>query len=195
MKNDDTSVFFDTFEPLPEPKDAEALLAKWERIRAIRADAQVAIEEERTKGTVGSSLQAVGTIRATPADYELLASLGEELRFVMIMSAVELVKAEGDKTTIEVRASDAKKCERCWHYVADVGSVAEHPTLCPRAVAGNGSVGDYLIFRCVSVILPRQRTRSHDRRAVHHSLYRGVCFCRITRPTFGIATTTIGVKF
>lgn len=135
VKNDDTSVFFDTFEPLPEPKDAEALLAKWERIRAIRADAQVAIEEERTKGTVGSSLQAVGTIRATPADYELLASLGEELRFVMIMSAVELVKAEGDKTTIEVRASDAKKCERCWHYVADVGSVAEHPTLCPRCVS------------------------------------------------------------
>ena len=70
-----------------------------------------------------------------------------------------------------------------------------HPTLCPRAVAGNGSVGGYLIFRRVSVILPRQRTRSHDRRAVHHSLYRGVCFCRITRPTFGIATTTIGVKF
>lgn len=146
VKNDDTSVFFDTFEPLPEPKDAEALLAKWERIRAIRADAQVAIEEERTKGTVGSSLQAVGTIRATPADYELLASLGEELRFVMIMSAVELVKAEGDKTTIEVRASDAKKCERCWHYVADVGSVAEHPTLCPRCVSNLFGSGEKRLF-------------------------------------------------
>ena len=146
VMNDDTSVFFDTFEPLPEPKDAEALLAKWERIRAIRADAQVAIEEERTKGTVGSSLQAVGTIRATPADYELLASLGEELRFVMIMSAVELVKAEGDKTTIEVRASDAKKCERCWHYVADVGSVAEHPTLCPRCVSNLFGSGEKRLF-------------------------------------------------
>ena len=146
VKNDDTSVFFDTFERMPEPKDAEALLAKWERIRAIRADAQVAIEEERTKGTVGSSLQAVGTIRATPADYELLATLGDELRFVMIMSAVELVKTEGDKTVIEVRASDAKKCERCWHYVADVGSVAEHPTLCPRCVSNLFGSGEKRLF-------------------------------------------------
>ena len=146
VKNDDTSVFLDTFERLPEPKDGDALLAKWERIRAIRADAQVAIEEERTKGTVGSSLQAVGTIRATPEDYELLATLGDELRFVMIMSAVELVKAEGDKTTIEVRASEAKKCERCWHYVPEVGSVAEHPTLCPRCVSNLFGSGEKRLF-------------------------------------------------
>ena len=145
-KNDDTSVFLDPFETLPAPKDAEALLAKWERIRAIRADAQVAIEEERTKGTVGSSLQAVGTIRATAEDYELLATLGEELRFVMIMSAVELVRAEGDKTTVEVRASSEQKCERCWHYVPGVGSDAEHPTLCPRCVSNLFGSGEKRLF-------------------------------------------------
>ena len=62
------------------------------------------------------------------------------------MSAVELVKTEGDKTVIEVRASDAKKCERCWHYVADVGSVAEHPTLCPRCVSNLFGSGEKRLF-------------------------------------------------
>ena len=26
--------------------------------------------------------------------------------------------------------ADGEKCERCWHWEADVGSNAEHPTLC-----------------------------------------------------------------
>ncbi|MGL5160791.1 MAG: zinc finger domain-containing protein, partial [Plesiomonas shigelloides] len=33
------------------------------------------------------------------------------------------------------------KCPRCWHYAADIGSVAAHPTLCGRCVtniAGDG---------------------------------------------------------
>jgi isoleucyl-tRNA synthetase len=29
-------------------------------------------------------------------------------------------------------ASKYLKCERCWHYRADVGSHADHPTLCGR---------------------------------------------------------------
>ena len=35
-------------------------------------------------------------------------------------------------TTLTVTKADGQKCERCWHYRADVGENAEHPTLCGR---------------------------------------------------------------
>jgi len=33
---------------------------------------------------------------------------------------------------IAVSPSAHAKCERCWHYRADVGANAEHPLLCGR---------------------------------------------------------------
>jgi len=33
---------------------------------------------------------------------------------------------------VVVTPSSHAKCERCWHYRADVGSRPEHPTLCGR---------------------------------------------------------------
>lgn len=91
--NADETIFTETFLKLPEVKDADKLLAKWAQIRAVRADVQKAIEDERTSGTIGSSLQTTGEICAASPLYEVLASLGDELRFVMIMSEVKLTKA------------------------------------------------------------------------------------------------------
>ena len=42
---------------------------------------------------------------------------------------------------VDVVASKYLKCERCWHYRADVGASAEHPGLCGRCISnlfGNG---------------------------------------------------------
>ena len=36
---------------------------------------------------------------------------------------------------ILVAASEAPKCERCWHYRADVGSHAGHEGLCARCAS------------------------------------------------------------
>ena len=36
---------------------------------------------------------------------------------------------------IEVSASRSKKCERCWHYVEDIGRNSEHPTICKRCIS------------------------------------------------------------
>lgn len=144
--NEAGTIFVEKFEPLPEVKDAEALLTKWAAIREVRADVQKAIEDERTKGTIGSSLQTKGEIAAPAALYETLASLGEELRFVMIMSEVKLVKAEGDAVAVTVRPSQDAKCERCWHYVPGVGANAEHPTLCPRCVSNLFGSGEKRLF-------------------------------------------------
>ena len=134
------------FEPLPEVAGAEALLAKWDAVRTVRADLQKKIEELRGEGQIGSSLQAVVRIEAAPAVYDALASLGDELRFVMIVSAVELVKSADEETHFAVSASKEGKCERCWHYVAGIGSDAEHPTLCPRCASNLFGAGEKRLF-------------------------------------------------
>ena len=62
--------------------------------------------------------------------FELLQSLGDDLRFVLITSQAKVT--EGVEEKITVTASPHQKCERCWHYRADVGAHADHPTLCGR---------------------------------------------------------------
>jgi isoleucyl-tRNA synthetase len=44
---------------------------------------------------------------------------------------------------LSVAASPHAKCERCWHYRADVGADPEHPELCGRCTSnlfGSGEV-------------------------------------------------------
>ncbi len=144
--NESETIFTERFEPLPEVAGAEALLAKWDVVRTVRAELQKKIEELRGEGLVGSSLQAVARIEAAPGVYDALAPLGDELRFVMIVSAVELAKSADDETHLAVVASEDAKCERCWHYVPGVGSVAEHPTLCPRCASNLFGAGEKRLF-------------------------------------------------
>ncbi|MFO1182693.1 isoleucine--tRNA ligase [Ottowia sp.] len=131
------SIFLEEFWTFDAP-DA-ALLAKWARIRAVREAANKEIEAVREKGEVGSSLQAELQLTVPPEDQALLTSLGDELRFVFITSAIDLIA--GSALQASASASKHQKCERCWHYRADVGHDAEHPTLCGRCVSnlyGNG---------------------------------------------------------
>jgi len=93
------------------------------------------LEEVRVSGAIGSSLQAELEIRASGQKYALLESLGEDLKFVMITSSARAAKvaAEEDEAII-VAPSPNEKCERCWHYRADVGAHSEHPGICARCV-------------------------------------------------------------
>ncbi len=138
----DASVFVNTFENLPTHADAAALVDKWTHIRATRAEVMREIEVLRGAGKVGASLQANVAIAAHGAAYEALASLGDDLKFVMITSKATLLRAASEADArITVTASECVKCERCWHYVDDVGSVVAHPSLCKRCdsnVHGNG---------------------------------------------------------
>ena len=144
--NESETIFTERFEPLPEVKDAAALLAKWERIRKVRGDVQKAIEDLRTAGKIGSSLQAVGEL-AVPADlYDDLASLGDELRFVMIMSGISLKKSEDGETHISLKPSAEKKCVRCWHYVSSVDADPAHPGLCARCASNLFGAGEKRLF-------------------------------------------------
>ncbi|MCV2369278.1 isoleucine--tRNA ligase [Roseateles oligotrophus] len=122
------SIFTETFWKF-ETADTD-LLAKWSRIREIREAVNRSIEEVRKVGDVGSSLQADVVLGAPAADLALLQTLGDDLKFVFITSAATLVEAS--ELTVTVSPSTQLKCERCWHYRADVGANPEHPTICGR---------------------------------------------------------------
>jgi len=34
-----------------------------------------------------------------------------------------------------VEKAPGEKCERCWCYSEELGSNAEHPTICPKCIA------------------------------------------------------------
>jgi isoleucyl-tRNA synthetase len=122
---EDDSVFFHTWYELPQPADAAALVAKWTRLRELRNPVRKEIEALRAAGKVGSSLQAEVEFHAEGADHELLRSLGEDLKFVMLTSAAHVHRGP---LQVEVKPSAHRKCERCWHYRADVNDEA----LCGR---------------------------------------------------------------
>jgi len=131
----DETIFVHTWYELPKIPDAQALRANWKEIRACRSEVQKKLEDARAAGSIGSSLQAEVDIRAGPGKYGRLSALGEDLRFVLITSGARVLQAPGDEEeAIMVTASTHPKCERCWHYRADVGSRAGHPSICSRCV-------------------------------------------------------------
>jgi isoleucyl-tRNA synthetase len=132
---DSPSIFLEEYAEIGSP-DTE-LLARWNRIREIRDAANKRIEELRSEGRIGSSLQANIALRAGQADVALLQSLGEDLKFVFITSkaVVDPVPAADGALAVEVVASPDTKCARCWHWRDDVGQDPAHPTLCGRCAS------------------------------------------------------------
>ena len=122
------SIFIETFVDLGQPN--EALLTKWSRICEIRNAVNKDIETVRAAGQLGASLQANIELQVNADDFALLNSLGNDLKFVFITSAVVL--KQGSELATQVSVNTAPKCERCWHYSDDVGQDTAHPTLCGR---------------------------------------------------------------
>ena len=133
LRPDDPTIFVRQWAHLLPGVDDPALVAKWTRILAVRAQVQKELESVRQSGAIGSSLQADVEIAAPPGDYDALASLGDDLRFVLITSKAAVRRA--DTLSVAVTPSADPKCERCWHWRADVGSDGAHPGLCGRCVA------------------------------------------------------------
>ena len=118
---------------MPKPINESTLLSRWQQIREVRALVLKELENARSAGQIGSSLQAEVILRARSERYALLNALGDDLRFVLITSKVELALADEDSIT--VIASPHQKCNRCWHVREDVGSHTEHPQLCGRCIS------------------------------------------------------------
>jgi isoleucyl-tRNA synthetase len=70
----------------------------------------------------------------------VLATLGDDLRFVTITSQARLIA--GEALAVAVTPSAATKCERCWHYRDDVGHDPAHPGLCGRCTSNLHGAGE-----------------------------------------------------
>ncbi|MEW6703697.1 MAG: isoleucine--tRNA ligase [Pseudomonadota bacterium] len=132
------TIFTETYWQFPATDDA--LLAKWARIREVREAVNKAIEDVRTTGAIGSSLQARVSLSAAAEDEALLRSLGEDLKFVFITSEAEV--EPGAELQVSVQPCEQAKCERCWHYRADVGRDPAHPAICGRCVSNLFGAGE-----------------------------------------------------
>jgi isoleucyl-tRNA synthetase len=136
---DERTIFVHLWKDLPEIAGAAALVAKWTKLRAVRAEVLKLIEDQRAAGVIGSSLQAEADIEAGGERFDLLSSLGNDLRFVLITSRAAVHEAANPAAAeaggITISASKHPKCERCWHYRADVGADTLYPDLCSRCVS------------------------------------------------------------
>ena len=143
----DETIFTQTYYALPDISDNAVLLGKYAALREIRASVLKQLEEVRIAGGIGSSLQAEVEIKASGDKFALLNGFGDDLKFVLITSQAKVtqVASEAEEAVI-VTPSAQQKCERCWHYRADVGSHADHPTICGRCVSnlfGDGETRHY----------------------------------------------------
>ena len=144
LGNVDSTIFEEEWYELPEHNLLIVEIGNWETIRLIRVLAQKEIEKLREVGEVGSSLQAELEFHLPEGGtYDSLAELGVDLKFVMITSSAKVVKVTTDaEQKIVVTPSSNIKCDRCWHYRADVGSNAEHPSICGRCVSNLFGAGE-----------------------------------------------------
>ncbi|KXW55801.1 isoleucine--tRNA ligase [Ferrovum sp. PN-J185] len=148
----DMSVFHEQWYTLPTLSDASTLLKEWSHLREFRSLVQKELEHKRAEGVIGSSLKADVTLYVDQTLMHWLAPLKEDLRFIFITSQAQLsllseselqdretieFTLNGDTThfTIQVKASEHQKCERCWHYREEVGHDHDHPLLCARCIS------------------------------------------------------------
>jgi isoleucyl-tRNA synthetase len=119
--------------PEPGQYDAE-LTATWNRLFAIREQVLGELEKARTNKVIGSSLEARVVIQPGAQEAELLERYASQLRYLFIVSQVEL-GSRTEITRIEVQRADGTKCERCWNYSTRVGEFERYPTVCERCAA------------------------------------------------------------
>ena len=102
----------------------------WERIFAIRDEVLKALETARNDKQIGSSLEAKVVLTTDAETTRFLLDYYEQLRYIFIVSQVEV--HEGEALKVDIQKADGEKCERCWNYSTRVGEFADYPTVCER---------------------------------------------------------------
>ena len=87
-----------------------------------------------------ASLGARVNLSAQGQTYDLLENYLKDLRYIFIVSQVNLARAEEGGATesngvaVTVERATGEKCERCWNYSTRVGESSRYPTVCERCV-------------------------------------------------------------
>ena len=122
----------------------------WTMLLAIRDEVLKALDTARNEKLIGKPLEAQVTISSADPAYSLLTRYKDQLRYLLIVSAVKLNQAAGNGTApihVEVKKAEGAKCERCWNYSTLVGEDKEYPTVCERCSAVLKELGAAESFR------------------------------------------------
>ena len=149
----DPSVFFSTWWKLPQARAQHAV--DWDAVIALKADVARELERLRAAGALGAPLEAAVDVYLDEAQHQRMATLGDELRFVLITSqarirpaaerpadAVAATSVAAEGAWISVAVDPAPKCARCWHRREDVGQDPRHPEICGRCVTNLEGPGE-----------------------------------------------------
>lgn len=132
------------------------LTTSWTTLRTIRTEVNKVMEQARAQKMIGASLDAKVLLYVPDSELkQRLESLNpsdslsdnrvDELRYLFLASQVEVLdspeaiqkadyKLESDKLSVGVVKAEGEKCDRCWNYSTQVGTIPEHPILCERCV-------------------------------------------------------------
>lgn len=134
------SVQLAEFPPVDEALLDESLESKWEKFSALRDDVLKALEDARKEKRIGNSLSAAVHLYPDAETRQLLEGF-DALDTLFIVSQVEVHEAGSEAPegahqfkglAVQVALAEGEKCERCWIVTPEVGSDAEHPTICRR---------------------------------------------------------------
>ena len=118
----------------------------WNMLAAVRGAVTKAIEPMRRDGVIGHSLDTRVTLFVADELRQRLEGLNTDLRAFCIVSQIAMQPLESAPQgaycdeeiaglAIGVEKAHGEKCERCWIYSTELGTDADHPTLCPRCTA------------------------------------------------------------
>ncbi len=147
-----TGVWYQGLQGVPAGKLDDAF---WQQLLQVRDEVNKVIELSRKEGKVGASLQAEVTLYAEGELAQALDKLASELRFVLITSTATVVTGQAPADAVateiaglavQVQASTAAKCDRCWHHRHDVGLNPAHPLICLRCVDNVEGAGENRVF-------------------------------------------------
>jgi len=136
----------------------EELMARWDRLLAVRADVNAALEEKRKTKEIGTSLGAHVTVSATGPVAALLRQYEHDLPMLFIVSEVTLQAGAGsedaadargattgqDAVHVDVSRAAGTKCERCWRFVTDISTAPDWAGICGRCVDALGGTSPSL---------------------------------------------------
>ncbi len=135
------SVHLEQFAAVPAKWKDEGLAEKWRKVRQVRRVVTGALEIERAKKVIGSSLEAAPVVHVT--DAELLKALdGVDLAEIAITSDITVTPqpVPADAFTLDdvkgvgvvPQLASGTKCARSWRFTHDVGSDSRFPDVSAR---------------------------------------------------------------
>ncbi len=148
------TTWYDNFPEIAEESAFDN--AFWDQMLKVRDEVNKQLELARNAGVIGSALATNVVLYADENLQTQLKHLGDELRFVLITSSVEIKPAsehqgnaaetELEGLWVHIEPTDHEKCQRCWHRLEEVGQHSTHPELCGRCIDNIDGVGEQRLF-------------------------------------------------